>query len=42
MGEEKWIQVGYRMMGIEFVDFSGQVRIDVRVTRPMAALRLDF
>ncbi len=42
LGEEKWVQVGYRMMGIQFEDSSGQAGVDMRVMGPMAAIRLDF
>lgn len=42
VGEEKWIQVGYRMMGIQFEDSSGQAGVDVLVMGPMVAFRLDF
>jgi hypothetical protein len=42
LGEEKWVQVGYRMMGIQFEDSSGQAGVNMRVTGPMAAIRLDF
>ena len=40
--EEKWVQVGYLMMGIQFEDSSGQTRFDMRIMGPMAAIRLDF
>ncbi|MCK5351966.1 hypothetical protein KAJ77_05280 [bacterium] len=42
LGEEKWVQVGYRMMGIQFEDSTGQTGSDMRIMDSMAALRLDF
>lgn len=42
LGEEKWVQVGYRMMGIKFETAGGQTGIDMEVMGPMAAIRLDF
>jgi len=42
LGEEKWGQPGYWMMGIQFEDSSGQAGVDMRVMGPMAAIRLDF
>jgi hypothetical protein len=42
LGEEKWVQVGYRMMGLQYENSNGQVGVDMRVMGPMAAIRLDF
>ena len=42
LGEEKWVQIGYRMMGIQYEDSSGQAGVDMRVMGPMVAIRLDF
>jgi hypothetical protein len=42
LGEEKWVQVGYRMMGIEYQNSNGQAGVDMRVMGPMAAFRIDF
>ena len=42
LGEEKWVQVGYRIMGIKYETAGEQAGFDMQVMGPMAAIRLDF
>jgi hypothetical protein len=42
LGEEKWLQLGYRMMDIQYEDSRGQAGVNLRVVGPLAAVRLDF
>jgi len=42
LGEEKWVQLGYRIMGISFEESGGQAGVDMLVKGPMIAFRLDF
>lgn len=42
LGPEKWVQIGYRALGIRYEGEGGQTGIDMLVSGPMVAIRMDF